>query len=427
MTIHRGSHQIGGTCIEVATSNTRIILDVGQPLGDPDAPAKKDQNKDLPQVPGLFEDLFEEGPKVDAVVLSHAHGDHTGLLRWVRKEIPVYLSRGTSKMLMAGSIFAGQHKLARARQRTLRPLQPTRIGDITITGFPVDHSAFDSLAFLIEADGKRLLYSGDLRMHGRKPGMAAQLIRHISSRPVDLMLMEGTNIARPQRTGSSTENEVQEHFHKTMQACPSLVLANFSPMHVDRMVSFYKAARKANREFVVDVYGAFVLHLASGQCKIPKPTRRNQIAVYYNQSFERTWEMRNLGKVREMFLGDHIELSEVLAEPEAYVMMFRPSMLKPDFGNSLPEHTYCIYSYWSGYLKQPQYTRLREKLAGVSGELLEIHTSGHISRPDAIEFVQAIAPHKVAPIHTETPDEFLSCFPNAIIIPDGQPHVVDQA
>src|SRR4029077_19171508 len=99
------------------------------------------------------------------------------------------------------------------------------------------------------------------------------------------------------------EKEVQQEFLKAMRKCPSLVLANFSPMHVDRIVSFYKAARQAERQFVVDVYGAFVLHLASGQCRVPKPTRRNHIAVYYNQSFEAKWESRNLAKVRGMFLG----------------------------------------------------------------------------------------------------------------------------
>ncbi|MDK2801679.1 MAG: ribonuclease [Clostridiales bacterium] len=30
--IHRGTHQIGGSCIELSTQNTRIIFDVGQEL-----------------------------------------------------------------------------------------------------------------------------------------------------------------------------------------------------------------------------------------------------------------------------------------------------------------------------------------------------------------------------------------------------------
>ena len=32
--IHRGTHQIGGTCVELETGDTRILLDFGMPLQD---------------------------------------------------------------------------------------------------------------------------------------------------------------------------------------------------------------------------------------------------------------------------------------------------------------------------------------------------------------------------------------------------------
>jgi ribonuclease J len=30
--IHRGTHEIGGSCVEIKTSSTRIIIDIGLPL-----------------------------------------------------------------------------------------------------------------------------------------------------------------------------------------------------------------------------------------------------------------------------------------------------------------------------------------------------------------------------------------------------------
>ncbi len=36
LTIHRGTHEIGGNCVEVRTNSTRIILDVGRPLFNAD-------------------------------------------------------------------------------------------------------------------------------------------------------------------------------------------------------------------------------------------------------------------------------------------------------------------------------------------------------------------------------------------------------
>jgi ribonuclease J len=32
LTIHRGTNQIGGTCIELQTANTRILIGFGMPL-----------------------------------------------------------------------------------------------------------------------------------------------------------------------------------------------------------------------------------------------------------------------------------------------------------------------------------------------------------------------------------------------------------
>ncbi len=34
LTIHRGTHEIGGTCIEIETKGSRIVVDIGMPLVD---------------------------------------------------------------------------------------------------------------------------------------------------------------------------------------------------------------------------------------------------------------------------------------------------------------------------------------------------------------------------------------------------------
>jgi len=36
LTIHCGTHEIGGTCVELSTKNTRLLIDIGLPLVDED-------------------------------------------------------------------------------------------------------------------------------------------------------------------------------------------------------------------------------------------------------------------------------------------------------------------------------------------------------------------------------------------------------
>ena len=65
------------------------------------------------------------------------------------------------------------------------------IGDITVTPYWMDHSAFDAYAFMIESQGKSLFYSGDFRSHGRK-SRAFRWFTHNAPKNVDYLLLEGT-------------------------------------------------------------------------------------------------------------------------------------------------------------------------------------------------------------------------------------------
>ncbi len=196
-------------------------------------------------------------------------------------------------------------------------------------------------------------------------------------------------------------------------------------MHVDRLVTFYKAARSVGRIFLVDAYAAYVLYLVSPQCRIPGPDAQAGSRVYENVAFRNRNRGGCLNKVREVFASNLISLDDVLASPDRYVMVFRPSMLDSDFGGRLPSGVCCIYSYWTGYLRQREWSEVRRHLEGSGGTLVECHTSGHIYAGDLDRLIREIQPASVIPIHTFEPQLFRGLHANVVPITDGVPRLIE--
>lgn len=205
LTIHRGTHEIGGNCVELSTTSgkTRVVIDVGMPLVAPGRlPFEWHHYKDLtqdqlmkqkilPRVKGLYS---SQNLSVSAVIISHAHQDHYGFLRFIHPNIPLYMSPGTKSLVEVSNIFLDTG-VSLSRAETFLMWQPFRVEEFSITPYLMDHSAPDAAAFLIEADGQRLFYTGDFRGHGRK----RVLLERLREKPVpniDCLVMEGSMVGR---------------------------------------------------------------------------------------------------------------------------------------------------------------------------------------------------------------------------------------
>jgi len=94
--IHRGTKQIGGTCVEIEASGSRIIVDLGLPLDAVEADLALVQ-----QIPGLR----EHDPSLLAIVLSHGHRDHWGLVPKIRPDIPIVMGQAGERIMHAAAHF----------------------------------------------------------------------------------------------------------------------------------------------------------------------------------------------------------------------------------------------------------------------------------------------------------------------------------
>ncbi|MGD9551450.1 MAG: MBL fold metallo-hydrolase [Burkholderiaceae bacterium] len=130
----------------------RILLDIGLPLDG--------EFGDSALMPAITEG-------VAAVVVSHPHVDHYGLLHHLPAGTPVCIGAAARRIIEAAAPFTGQ-PLPSLAGFDLQHRTPIQIGPFQITPYLVDHSAYDAYGLLVEAGGKRLFYSGDFRGHGRK-------------------------------------------------------------------------------------------------------------------------------------------------------------------------------------------------------------------------------------------------------------------
>ncbi len=165
--IHRGAHEVGGSCVEVeAADGSRCLLDLGRPLS-----AGHGDAVPLPDIAGLA----SPDPTLLGLLVSHPHADHYGLVADLTVDLPIYLGRAAAAILDAAAFFSPVTSAVRTAG-FLVDRTPFTLGPFTVTPYLADHSAFDSYSLLVEADGARLFYTGDIRGHGRKAALFERLL-----------------------------------------------------------------------------------------------------------------------------------------------------------------------------------------------------------------------------------------------------------
>ncbi len=403
--IHRGAAQVGGTCIELRARGQRLLLDLGMPLDaeEGDAP--------LPAVAGLDGD----DPSLLGVLLSHLHGDHCGLVPFISDRVPLGMGPVAARVLREAAFFTGRPALPPARWE-LRDRQALEIGPFRVTPYQVEHSAVDAFALLVEAEGRRLFYTGDFRAHGNDREPMRRLLAD-PPRDVHAMFMEGTLLGDGREPTGPSEAELGEALARRFREWPGIVLATWSSQNLDRTRTLYEAARAAGRTLVLDLYSA-TLAQAAGLPGLPVPgapglavycRQRERIQVKEACEFQRTEAV----KPWRLFPEDLASLGKDL------VLMTRPSMLRELERAGVLPGALAVWSVWAGYLAGPSEARLRAAYQRQGVPLEVHHVSGHAYEQDLRRLVDAVCPVQLVPVHTERPDAFGEIWPRVRQVADG--------
>lgn len=131
-----------------------------------------------------------------------------------------------------------------------------RVGNLPIRYFPVDHSIFGATAFAVETSAGWIGYTGDLRLHGSWGEETERFIEAMRKlRPLAL-ICEGTRIDDFRRV---TEGQVLANALREVQRTSGLVVADFGPRNVERLMTFYRIAQETGRKLVILGKDAYLL------------------------------------------------------------------------------------------------------------------------------------------------------------------------
>lgn len=408
LTVHRGTRQIGGSCIEIAhPDGDRLILDAGRPLDAPDGTT------------GLLPTSLDR-TRPATVLISHPHQDHWGLVDEQPSEWPIWTGAGSAKLIaITGDIR--RRPISRSFETWTSRSGPFAIGPFTVTPILTDHSAYDAYMLLIEGAGKRVLYTGDFRRHGRK----STLVDRIMSNPpaaIDVLLTEGTNLGsdKPVKTETELENDFVELFARTK----GRVFVSWSGQNIDRTVTLYRAAKRSGRTLALDLYTADVLDQIAEGSGVPRAGFPN-LEVVVTSGLGRYYKSQG----REDFVKRMVPygISAKRLNGSRHVIMLRRALI-PDYQSAgvVPNANDAFnFSMWRGYLADPYQSEALEWCQAAGTEIAYIHTSGHAAPDDLRAFAAAVRPKMVVPVHGVKWDEESHGFGAVRRLADAETMVIE--
>jgi len=199
---HGAAYEVGRSCIDVISDNSRILLDAGIKFSE-DTSGELHGPVQVTDHPIGLKNL----ENVDAVFVSHAHLDHTGELPILVKkglECPIFvtgLTKSTSNILLQDSykISKINHKVEFSKDDLFKSIslmsnanygKGFNVGGIKAKYYDAGHIPGSS-SILLNIDGKKLFYTGDIKLSDTLLLDKAKYIG-IEDENVDIMIIECT-------------------------------------------------------------------------------------------------------------------------------------------------------------------------------------------------------------------------------------------
>jgi ribonuclease J len=401
-------------------------------------------------------------PFVDAVILSHGHVDHFQHVCMLDEAIPVFCAATTKAIMEAaeeigkggfgadvvnvskrslstlagGAFFPGAHRvITESVPRAVKLVglrERFEAGGMHAELHPVDHSVPGAAAIVLTTDdGHTIVYTGDLRFHGRAGHLTKAFSDALANSQPDVLIAEGTRIDEEEQ---DSEDAVQAECTRLVsQTGGALAMVGFAWKDTTRYQTMLEVARETGRTFVVSAKLAYLLHKLNA---LPDPPARpvseepnvrvylkrkesmlyskgDYVGTKYDMGYAAKWDRADSSTLRTEHYDAGVRAYQISADPGRYLLHLDFYELNELIDLRPPPGSIYISAVSEPFdmemeLDKERLTNWLRKF-GVNPPDCEpryVHASGHASGPELIDFVKAVRPKMVIPIHTHRPDIF---------------------
>lgn len=472
ITFYGGINEIGGNKFLVEDKGTRVFLDFGMQMGKANQYFSEFMNARpfngmsdlfefglLPPLKGLYRRDYsrhmefgddKQETAFDAVILTHAHVDHAAYLHYLRPDIPVYCSEAT-KLILQGLQDTGSKEeylifknhfqtytnnkgeLSKGKgedfqePRKITVFQNAKsfsIDSIEVEPLAVDHSLPGVSGFILHTSKGSVAYTADLRFHGRRPSDTEGFVERCGDSEIDVLLCEGTRI---HETFTETEFEVERDVKSIVNKTKNLVICTYPTRDLDRLLSFYNAAKDSERDLVIDLKQAYLLKLfqTSEQWRsvFPRPDDK-RIKIYLprkswgllGRDIDRWTErlvQQDYDKWEREFLDYHnaIRHEDVSARQKDFIFYCSDYQLQQLIDIRPSEGSSYIRSLTEPFDDEMEFKEEKVKrwiahfgLISSEEDWNHTHVSGHGSGDQIKKVIDGAEAKSLVPIHTEHPE-----------------------
>jgi Cft2 family RNA processing exonuclease len=381
-----GAREVGGSCVSIETDSAKVALDYGTKLDEPMQTLPKD---------------------FDAVVISHAHLDHSGSLLSLSKENPLLIGAPITRDV-TGDLLRDMIKIQNEKGNLdLDNSQADNLDgcwhtadSYALRGMKINlqsagHVAGAKITTLL-AEGKRIVYTGDFCFHDTEILQGCRP-ESIPKRP-DVLITECTYGGKVRPPRNELINQFLKQLLFTMQHKGNVLIPTFA---FHRSQEMAKRIDTAITRGILPRYNVYtVSNLA------------NKISGYYNQN--KPLFTKEIKQQNNPFYYQHIKHIYSTAQIDEPAIVICTS----GFGHA--GASLSLLANWagnkndsvivtSGYLppESPlksaminQYFKAADgETISVKADVRQIELSGHADQLELIELIQKVKPQRTLLVH----------------------------